>query len=442
MKTPEIQAFTVARSVRSECPYFTHLKTCNRPALLTQLLPFITINKLSETMAVYIDIKPEMLSWAIKRARLGEDASRSAIIQRARQWISGKKQPTLVQLDTFAKKVMVPFGYLFLDSPPDEPLPIADFRTFGDQPLPQPSPNLLDTIHDMRVRQDWMRDEMIGLEMEPVSFVNSIDKTVTVETAAEQVRNSLGLSENWTQNCKDEEDCFAKLRQTADQLGILVFRNGVVGANNHRPLDCDEFRGFVLSDEYAPLIFVNANDTKSAQLFTLAHELLHLALGESGLFNLFRLEAGQNERERHCNKIAVEFLVPALIFETAWRDYASTLSFEKIVARLANSFRVSRLVIARLALDRQLVSYKQFLAFYQKSRNDWEFLKERRKAEGKDGGNPYHTARSRLSPRFSEAVFAAVQSGELLYRDAYNLVGLQGKTFDKYRKLVLENKNE
>jgi len=176
----------------------------------------------------YIDIKPEMLNWAIQRARLGEDASQSAIIQRAHQWISGKKQPTLVQLDTFAKKVMVPFGYLFLDSPPEEPLPIADFCTFGDHPLPQPSPNLLDTIRDMQVRQDWMRDEMMGLEMEPVSFVSSIDKTATAETAAQQIRNSLGFPENWTQDCRDEDDCFTKLRQAADQLGILVFRNGVV----------------------------------------------------------------------------------------------------------------------------------------------------------------------------------------------------------------------
>ena len=393
-------------------------------------------------MASHVNINPEMIDWAIHRARLGDEASQSQIIQLAKQWVCGEKQPTLTKLGTFAKRVMVPFGYLFLDSPPDEPLPIADFRTFNDEIPPKPSPNLLDTIYGMQTRQDWMREEMLSIEMEPISFVNSIDRTETVEVSAKRVRNGLGLSENWTQNSKDEEDCFALLRQAADQLGILIFRNGVVGTNTHRPLSCDEFRGFVLSDKHAPLVFVNGNDTKPAQLFTLAHELVHIALGESGLFNLRNFDVKQNELEIQCNKIATEFLVPALLFEDTWHKQPTNLSFEKTITTLAKHFRVSRLVIARLALDRRFASREDFFAFYQKSRNEWEYLKEKRKAEGRDGGNHYHTIRSRLSCRFAEAVFAAVQSGGLLYRDAYDLLGLNGKTFEKYRKLMLENKNE
>ncbi len=40
---------------------------------------------------------------------------------------------------------------------------------------------------------------------------------------------------------------------------------GVVGSNTRRKLDIEEFRGFMLYDEYAPLIFINANDSISGK---------------------------------------------------------------------------------------------------------------------------------------------------------------------------------
>jgi len=389
-------------------------------------------------MVNYVDIKPEMIQWAIRRAQLAKSDLQSPVILFAKQWMHGKEKPTLSKLDTFAKKVMVPFGYLFLDSPPIETLPVADFRTFDDQIPRDPSPNLLDTIYDMQRRQDWMREEMIANEMEPIAFYRSIGQNETIETAAAKIRNSLGLSKNWTQSCKDTDDCFRRLRQAADHLGILVFLNGIVDTNPHRPLDYQEFRGFVLADEHAPLIFVNGNDTKTAQLFTLAHELVHLALGESGLFNFRNLDVEQNENERRCNRITAEILVPSVIFESAWKNYSPDAPLVHVLVELARSFRVSRLVVARLALDRQLISRKRFLVFYERSRVEWEFLKEKRKAEGRKGGDYYNTTGSRLSRRFSEAVFAAVRAGELLYRDAFNLTGLNGKTFEKYRQSLQE----
>jgi Zn-dependent peptidase ImmA (M78 family) len=73
--------------------------------------------------------------------------------------------------------------------------------------------------------------------------------------------------------------------------------------NNTRKLDPEEFRGFVLSDRYAPLIFVNGADFKSAQMFTLAHELAHLWLGRDGVFDLQDLQPGNSDVERFCTQL-------------------------------------------------------------------------------------------------------------------------------------------
>lgn len=62
------------------------------------------------------------------------------------------------------------------------------------------------------------------------------------------------------------------LRHHAETLGVTIVINGAVGNNTHRILDPEEFRRFVLTDEYAPLVFINNADGKAAPMFTLAHE--------------------------------------------------------------------------------------------------------------------------------------------------------------------------
>jgi len=386
-------------------------------------------------MKTSIDIKPEILRWAIERSGLKIDDSAPEILQLAKEWINRTKTPTLKKLEAFAKKVMVPLGYLFLDTPPVEKLPVADFRTFNDKLPRRPSPNLIDTLHEMQARQEWMRDEAIENGIPPISFVGAVSETASVKEAAIQIKNYLELSDEWTKGCKNTDEIFWKLRNAADDIGILVFLNGIVGANTHRSLDHEEFRGFVLVDKYAPLVFINSNDTKTAKLFTLAHELVHLAMGKAGLFNLRNLEAGQKASEIRCNEIAAEMLVPSEVFSEQWK---ADDSFDN----LAKYFGVSKLVIARRALDHHFISRDQFFSFYQKNRNQWEQQKEQKKAEGRSGGDFYTTTNSRLSRRFVLAVFSAVGAGELLHRDAYNLMGLRGRTFENFKQKIKENRNE
>jgi len=79
-----------------------------------------------------LNIKPNLIHWAISRAGY-EHGEFFEKFPRAQSWLKEDKKPTLPQLRDFAKKAHVPFGYLFLEEPPEEDLPIPFFRTLDGQ---------------------------------------------------------------------------------------------------------------------------------------------------------------------------------------------------------------------------------------------------------------------------------------------------------------------
>jgi Zn-dependent peptidase ImmA (M78 family) len=328
---------------------------------------------------------------------------------------------------------MTPFGFLFLDEPPEEELPIPDFRTVGDTPIDRPSPNLIDTIHTMQRRQAWMRDVLIEEGHDPFSYVGGGKGVRNFKTLAQRIRQALDLDVDWAERLATWEDALRTLRAAIERIGILVFSNSVVGLNNHRGLDPEEFRGFVLCDFYAPLIFVNSADSKSAQMFTLAHELAHVWLARDGLFNLVNMMPANDETEEFCNRVAAEFLVPGYMLTECWNDARATAQPFQTIAR---KFKVSPVVAARRALDLGLITKPEFFKFYEKDQSEWRRLKAEQRKKG--GGDFYRTQDVRLGRRFANAVVRAAREGRISYRDAYRLTDLKGETFNRYADIVLK----
>ncbi|WP_442482734.1 ImmA/IrrE family metallo-endopeptidase [Aeoliella sp. SH292] len=376
-------------------------------------------------MAQYVDVKPELLRWAVDRSGLPETAYREAV----GAWLAGKSKPTLKQLQTFAKRAMVPFGYLFLESPPSESLPLPDYRTRTDGGVRAPTPNLIETIFEMQRRQDWMREYLIEEGHDAISFVGSAKIGDDVETLATRMRDELGLSDGWARNLSSYQDALRLFRDHIEDAGILIFVNGVVGNSTKRKLDPDEFQGFVLVDRIAPLIFVNGADFRVAQMVTIAHELVHVWIGRSALFDLEATQPSDDDVEQFCNQVAAEFLVPATWLEGAW---TSSSGDDGAIVGLARRFKVSPIVIARRARDCGLLSSEQFFAFYRRYMS-----RERERHERQEpGGNFWNTQNTRIGRRFGRTVVAAAQAGRLPYSDAYDLTRLYGDTFDKYARLL------
>ena len=62
-------------------------------------------------------------------------------------------------------------GFLFLPEPPEEQVPIPDYRTMGDAGVSRPCPDLLDTIFQCQQRQEWYREFAQVTREDQVDFV-------------------------------------------------------------------------------------------------------------------------------------------------------------------------------------------------------------------------------------------------------------------------------
>ena len=304
-----------------------------------------------------IGVEPRLLRWARERSGRKPDYLRKRFPQ-LDAWELGSALPTLRQLEDFAKATYTPLGFLFLQEPPDDSLPIADLRTIGDEPLRRPSPNLLDTVYAMQRRQAWMRDELIiEYEMLPLSFVGKFSYTDEPLEVADAIRATLELEPAWASHNPNWESAQRFLRDKIEGIGVLLVINGVVGNNTHRKLDTEEFRGFALVDEYAPLIFINNADYKTAQMFTIVHELAHIFVGETGVSAFSNFQPSAHVTEQFCNYTAAEFLVPERELLDHWSRATRTRDPYSAIAR---RFKVSSVVAARRALDLNLISREQF----------------------------------------------------------------------------------
>jgi Zn-dependent peptidase ImmA (M78 family) len=322
---------------------------------------------------------------------------------------------TLRQVEKLAKATYTPVGYLFLSEPPVEPVPIPDLRTKGNRKLTRPSPDLLETIYLCQRRQAWYVDNERILGSQPLAFVGSVRPEHPIDDVAARMRGALQFGLDEQQSFPTWAEALRRFIEAADDAGVMVMCSGVVHNNNRRALDPEEFRGFALADPLAPLVFVNGADSKSAQMFTLAHELANLWLGSSALSDAGPRGVPDNAVERWCNRVAAEFLVPAEMLQLEYRA-DNVLADE--AGRLSRTFKVSTLVMLVRLHELGFLARPQFELAYDAE------LARLDQLPGGSGGNFYLTQAARVSKRFARALVVSTLEGRTLYRDAMNLVGI------------------
>jgi Zn-dependent peptidase ImmA (M78 family) len=374
-------------------------------------------------------LNPNVLQWARKKAGLSEETLAEKIgvkLGIVKEWETTGSIPFAL-VEKLAEKTRTAFGFLFLQEPPHPSLPIADFRRIDANHPSAPSDNLLDIIYAAQLKQNWYREHLISNGAKPLPFVGkSSIKTPTEEIAAD-IRATLNIGSALSAMMTTWEEAWSMTIEATEEAGILVLCAGYAGGFTQRTLSVDEFRGFAMSDKYAPLIFVNGADAPAARLFTLAHEIAHIWIGETGISNLERTYAAGNTIETYCNGVAAEVLLPLSELRATWHGMINDISE---VQRLSEKYKISRLVVARRALDAGFFTDEKYSDYYKML-----IAQAKARKSESSGGDWFINEKYQNSRKFSVAIIQEALAGRATQREAMQLLGIKkDTTFRKYAK--------
>lgn len=369
------------------------------------------------------EIEANLLAWAMTRASTTSAELAKSVgttETRIEQWLDGDSWPSFRQARRLCDRLRIPFGFLFLKQPPPDELPVPDFRTIGGTKIVAPSLDLHDVVLATLRRRDWLSEYREQGQEDPVKVVGIARGWASELKIANDIREKLRLTQVHERPRRPDE--FLRLLvQRIEELGVNVSRSGVVGHNTHRSLDVEEFRGFCISDTFAPFIFVNGADSYAGQTFTLIHELAHIWCGETGISGTDLSSSATSSQEALCNRVAAEVLVPETELLQVWDTKAPV---EEAVSEAARHFRVSRHVIAICAYDNSLIDRRELDSLLR------QFRSQKSKQGSSPGGDFYRTLIARNGRAFTARVLEAHNRQHILTRDAANLLEIKSGNLD------------
>ena len=207
------------------------------------------------------------------------------------------KQPSLTKFEKIAAVYKLPLATLFRRTPPREPPPLTDFRTFEGGP-PRASFDFRVALSNVRTLQATLRklladdDDFLGAQLRRYDVRNTPFEQGAAErralgvTVQQQLRWPVGTG-------------FRHWRAVIERVGVAVYL---------QKFDLRDCRGTaLLEDSEIPAILINKmEDSDNARSYTLIHEYAHLLIRQPGISDLNR----RNPVEAWCNRFAAAFLMP------------------------------------------------------------------------------------------------------------------------------------
>jgi len=371
-------------------------------------------------MSARVAVAPSVLLWAQERSQRDDEAYAKKF-KAWEDWVAGQERPTIKQVEEIARYSHLPFGVFFLDEPPKVELPIPDYRLGRTGDAAVPSQDLLDLIDVSLQRQAWFKEYAAKLGLGPAAIVRATIQDDPAVVAA-KVAADLDFTVASRKHIRTREAARNHLRHAFEALGGLVVFTSMVGNDTHRLLDREEFRGFTLADDVAPLIVVNTNeDSLGGQFFTFFHEVGHVVLHSTGVSDEDQSVEGAGV-EAWCNALASEVLVPAADLRSQFRGEDA---LTKELERLADRYLCSTLVILLKLRKLGLIVSQGFDAIYLAEAQRVQDIFALRRTQATGGGDFYANQPFKVGERLSRAVLADVREGGTSYTDAFRILGLR-----------------
>ncbi|MBD2811850.1 ImmA/IrrE family metallo-endopeptidase [Xenorhabdus sp. Vera] len=372
---------------------------------------------------------PEMLRWAREQAGLSmQEAAKKLSLKSSRMsgedvlglYESGEKIPTRNQLNEFAKTYHRSFITFFLETPPVIADKGEDFRTLpnGLSPLENGSVNSL--IREVYVKQHIVKEAIIDSDsVVDLPFVGSLAKHPSLHEAKAKLLEFSKIDVIQYRKQKNSHESFNYLRQKVEDMGIFVLLIGNLGSH-HSNISVEYFRGFALSDDIAPFVVINDNDSKYAWCFTLLHELAHIFIGKTGVSN----SHAENNVEKYCNDIASQILLCESDFDVI--DSLSGLPIEEMVNRISElsaDLNVSSSMISYRLFSQNRINKEDWIYVSSYFKEKWLTNKEELKSSG--GGSYYPTKRHKVGNALIEVVRRSIMEGVLTETKAGKVLGVR-----------------
>jgi len=281
------------------------------------------------------------------------------------EWETGIRTPSLNQLRGLANIYKRSVGVFFLREIPQVSRRPSDYRRIELSAEGILSPKAANGIRECEAKRDAALDIHLELETTPPPWTIRLPPRFPAERAGAVIAEALGITMQDRRRWVDVYDALNGWKSAVEAAGALVFQVSGVPVK--------EMRGCSISVRPLPIIVLNTADSPLGRIFTLLHEVAHIARGESSICDMTDETQTRPiaEVEKYCNHVAGAVLVPLnellLLDEVREADEGTEWSNGRLGV-LRRHFWASRETVLR----RLLITGKTSDAFYRAMREGFE----------------------------------------------------------------------
>jgi Zn-dependent peptidase ImmA (M78 family)/DNA-binding XRE family transcriptional regulator len=375
-------------------------------------------------------VNPTVLTWAREESGYPPEpvAKRLNVKpERLLAWERGDSKPTVRQAQNLAKLYRRPFGVFFLPQPPALPPLAAEYRRLPGVRPGVESPEFRLALRVMSQRREVALElsEELGVDVGDFNFTAHLSESTTAVGA--RLREALGITADEQLGWTSDWQAWRRWREAVEAVGVLVFQFPKVSLT--------QARGVTLFKFPLPAIGINSKEwSPGARIFTLLHELTHLALAigneERAALGETRDDASWLEVETFAEEAASAALIPLEMLSSILQkmDVPPDAWDISLMRSLASKFNITPLAMATRLRTAGILSWDG----YNRWKSEWnQHLTTLPKRKG--FASPVGKTLGRSGRPFVQLVLEALDMNRITAVQASRYLDLRFDHFEKLR---------